>query len=365
MKSWSGFRAAICLGLLLVPVCRAAAQSTGASIQFGFDVASVGRARSLGMPVAYGSLWAGSWNQPEKYGWGGIKDQLQTAKANGLVPVIQWLYWADDISPACVEHGCTDRYEHVHKDKATWYRMTRELADLIASVMGPNSNAIVVVENEFNKGGIGTYEPFVGYLVDQIEVLHKRNILVALEFGNWDRALWTNFNRAVAAADLLGAMALQSSIRDPTTYLSGADMLLEAARYYQTTFHKPSLITDFAFSSYPEPSYENDQDTVVRDIFSRIEEFRAAGVRAMIWRMLSDDPAFDTGNYHGEAERHWGLLHADGTAKPAFLPFLNGMLDECQRLQSRSCTTSPLPSRMSKGRSPGAIGAPRIFRTVS
>jgi hypothetical protein len=329
MPSWSGVRAALFFCLILVlPLQPAAAQSTRVPMQFGFDVASAERAGELGIPTTYGSVWAGSWNQPEKYGWGGIKDQLQTAKANGLIPVVQWLYWGDDISPACVEHGCTDMYQHVHKDKATWYRMTRELADLIASVIGPNSPAIVVVENEFNKGGIGTYEPFDGYLVDQMQVLHSRNITVALEFGNWERQLWMNFDRAAATADLLGATVLQSSVRDSTTYLSGADMLLDAARYYQKVFHKPSLITDFAFSSYPEPSYANDQDTVVRDIFSRMNEFREAGVQGMIWRMLSDDPTFDTSNYHGEAERHWGLLRADGTAKPAFQPFINGMLAE-------------------------------------
>jgi hypothetical protein len=65
---------------------------------------------------------------------------------------------------------------------------------------------------------------------------------------------------------------------------------------------------------------------VVRDIFRRLDEFRGAGVQGMIWRMLSDDPAFDTANYHGHAERHWGLLHADGRPKPAFQPFLNGTL---------------------------------------
>jgi len=63
-------------------------------------------------------------------------------------------------------------------------------------------------------------------------------------------------------------------------------------------------------------------------VFARMDEFRAAGVQGMIWRMLVDDPAFDTANYHGEAERHWGLLYADGSAKPAFTPFLNGMLTE-------------------------------------
>jgi hypothetical protein len=307
----------------------AAKAATGpAPMKFGFDVNSAKHARELGMPVAYGSLWVGAWNQPEKYGWGGIKDQLQTAKASGVTPIVLWWYWGDDISPSCVENGCQDRYENVHKDKATWYRMTNELADLIVNVMGPDSGTIVVVENEFNQGGIGTYKPFDGYLVDQINALHQRKLTAAIEFGNWDRQYWKNFSGAAAAADVLGAMALESSLRDATTYLSGADGLLDMARYYKAAFNKPVMITDVGFSSYPEPSYLNDQDTVVRDIFSRVDEFRAAGVQGLVWRMLTDDPKFDTSNYHGEAERHWGLLHADGSAKPAFQPFLNGMLTE-------------------------------------
>jgi hypothetical protein len=326
MKSDSGFRVAVCLVLVLVSAQNVAAQSTGAPLQFGFDVGSAKRARALGMPVAYGSLWAGSWNQ--KWGWGGIKDQLGMAKANGVIPLVQWWYWGDDISPACVEKGCNDRYQGVSKDKATWYRMSQELADLIASVMGPESQTLVVIETEFNKNGIETYEPFDGYLADQMRIFHDRHIKVVLGFGNWGRDQWKNFDRAVAATDLLGVMALQSSIRDGSTYLSGADMLLSAARYNQAAFGKRSFVTDFAFSSYPEPSYERDQDTVVREIFARMGEFGAAGVQGMVWRMLVDDPTFDTSNYHGMAERSWGLLRADASPKPAFVPFLNGMLDE-------------------------------------
>ena len=357
--------------MLVAPGAKASAR---APLKFGFDVASVKQARQLGMPVAYGSLWAGAWNQPEKYGWSGIKDQLETAKANGVVPVVQWWYWGDDISPSCVENGCTDRYEKVHKDKATWYRMTNELADLIVSVMGPGAPAIVVVENEFNQGGMGTYEPFDGYLVDQINALHMRNLQVAIEFGNWDQKYWKNFDRAVAAADLLGAMALQSSVRDATTYLSGADKLLQAARYYQKVFNKPVMVTDFAFSSYPEPSYLNDQDTVVREIFARMDEFRAAGVQGMVWRMLADDPEFDTSNYHREAERSWGLLHADGSAKPAFQSFLNGMVMEkesadrvaadaaaaTQAARERATRTSArIPRRERRGAATGGQTIPR------
>src|SRR5437867_9538318 len=92
--------------------------ATDPPMLFGVDAAAASKAIAQGLPMTYGSLWAGAWNQPEKYGWGGIKTQLQQAKAAGVTPVIQWWYWGDDISPACVENGCTDRYQGVLKTKA-------------------------------------------------------------------------------------------------------------------------------------------------------------------------------------------------------------------------------------------------------
>jgi len=114
------------------------------------------------MPVTYGSTWAGAWNQ--KWGWNGIEQDLLEAKSAGAVPVVQWWYWGDDISPSCVENGCTDRYQGVPKDQATWTRLSNELADLIVRVGGADSPALVVIETEFNKNGIENYEPFDGYL---------------------------------------------------------------------------------------------------------------------------------------------------------------------------------------------------------
>ncbi len=292
-------------------------------IQFGFDTKSVAQARELGIPVAFGSTWAGPWIQ--KFGWKGIEDDLRTAKASGTTPVVQWWYWGDDISPASVKNGCQDRYHAVRKDRATWTRMSNELADLIVWVGGPNPQALVVIETEFNKNGIETYEAFDDCLPEQAEIFHTRGIQVIISFGNWGRPHWKNFGRAIAAADMLGTMALQSSIRDSSTYLSGAASLISAAKYLNTTFGKPTFVTDVAFSSYPEPSYEGFQDMVVRDIFRQIDELGAAGVRGMVWRMLSDDPTFDSNNYHGVAERYWGLLHANGQPKPAFESFRNGI----------------------------------------
>jgi hypothetical protein len=306
-------------------------------VRFGFDAKSVQRARGLGMPVTYAGTWAGAWNQ--KWGWDGVEEDLRAAKAAGAVPVVQWWYWGDDISPSCVENGCRDRYHGVQKDKATWSRLSNELADLIVRVGGAHSQALVVIETEFNKNGIENYEPFDGYLAEQAAIFHQRGLKVVVGFGNWGQSQWKNFDRAVAAADLLGTMALQSSVRDASTYLSGADQLITAAQYFQHTFAKRTFV-DFAFSSYPEPSYARFQDAVIRDIFRRMDELRAAGVQGMVWRMLSDDPTFDTTNYHGIAERYFGLLHADGSPKLAFMPFLNGMLTEAEAVAA----PPPIPS---------------------
>lgn len=171
------------------------------------------------------------------------------ARAAGAVPVVQWWYWGDDISPSCVEHGCQDRYHGVQKDKATWSRLSNELADIIVQVSGADGQALVVIETEFNKNGIEDYEPFDGYLAEQAAIFHRRGLKVIVGFGNWGQSRWKNFDRAVAAADLLGTMALQSSIRDAATYLSGADQLVAAAQYFQLTFKKRTF-NDFAFSTY-------------------------------------------------------------------------------------------------------------------
>lgn len=304
--------------------------SASEGIRFGFDANSVARARSIGMPVGFGSVWAGAWNQ-EKYSWDGVGQQLEKAQAQGVTPMIQWWYWGDDLNPTCVESGCRDKYYGVWKDKATWDRLSSELADIIVRTLGPNSGAIIVVETEFNKRTMQSNETFDAWLEEKAHFFRARGMKVVVGFGNWGRANWKNYDRAIAAADLIGVQALLSSVRDAATYLSGAEMLVSAARYNQQHFGKPSFVTDFAFSSYPETSYESYQDTVVREIFARLDELRDAGVQGMVWRMLADNPKFNTANYHGTAERHWGLLRADGTAKPAFQPFLNGMVTEAQR----------------------------------
>ena len=296
------------------------------TMQFGVDIDSVKKTQALGAPIAYGTLWVGPWTQ--KYGWATIEAQLKEARTRGVTPVINWWYWGDDISPNCVEHGCDDARQHVHKDKATWTRLSHELADLIDRTSG-HRGAIVVLETEFNKNGIETYQPFDGFLVEQMKIFHQKpNIKVAIGFGNWGREHWNRFALAVAECDFLGTQLLQSSVRDSKTYMNAVDTLVSGAKELQKKFAKPSLVIDLALSSYPEAKYAEYQADVVKELFERLPELKQAGVQGVIWRQVSDDPKFDTSNYHGVAERYWGLLHADGSPKPAFQPFVIGVQAE-------------------------------------
>jgi hypothetical protein len=213
--------------------------------------------------------------------------------------------------------------------------------------MGPDSPALVVVEPEFNKNGIETYEPFDGMLAEQVNIFHRKgNIKVVIAFGNWAPEHWSRFTGAVAKSDYVGTQLLQSSIRNAPTYLKAVDMLITGARDLQGRFNKPCFVIDLALSSYPQPTYEGYQAAVIKELFARLPELKKVGVRGVIWRQLIDDPKFDTTNYHGMAERFWGLLHANGTPKAAFAPFLHGIQSETS---GRPATYSDLSSSSRTG----------------
>ncbi len=325
---------AIVIGLVLVSGAVLKQTPAPAPLLFGVDLQSVAYANKKGVPLGLGSFWVGSWSA--KQGWGYAEGQLRAAKQNGVTPVVHWWYWGDDISPACIEQGCHDGRQNVQKDKATWFRLAEELSRIIEREMG-DRETIVVLESEFNKGGTEDMEAFDGYLAQQAALFHSRgNVKVVLGFGSWGQPQWSRFDRAAAASDYIGLQLLRSSVRDADSYLAAIETLLSGARHIQKAFKKPSFVVDLALSSYPAASYESRQASVVKELFTRMPELKAAGVRAVVYRMFADDAKFDRSNYHGVAERHWGFVRSDGSEKPAFAAFAAGVRQERGRLGADS-----------------------------
>lgn len=321
--------------LTALPPVASEAPPGGPPLRFGFAMGSVAELTAADVPLTYGSFWVGAWTA--KSGWGYAASELDRARAANVTPVVNWWYWGDDISPSCVENGCWSSLHGVWKDKATWQRMSAELADVVATKM-EGREAIVVLENEFNKNGIATHEPFDGYLAEQAAIFHARGIKTVVGFGFWGSDRWANFDRAVAASDYAGTMMLRSSLRHASSYDSSAQDLLVAAQKLQTTFGKRVLLYDFALSSYPEPDYALRQEAQLRALFGLMPDLRAANVEGVLFRHLYDNPNFDTRNYNGEAERWWGLKHADGSAKPAFDDAVAGIHEEAVHLRELGWT---------------------------
>ncbi|HEV8359593.1 MAG TPA: PKD domain-containing protein, partial [Candidatus Thermoplasmatota archaeon] len=263
---------------------------------------------------------------------------------DGVAPVVELYYWGDDISPACLEDGCWSTLHDTWKSRGNWSDLTGQLAEHLRAKLD-GKPAVVVLETEFNKAGVATYEPLDGWLADRARQLRDGypNASIALGFGNWGRDLWGTWDRAMGASDMAGLQALRGSTRDTAAaYDSIVDAILAGARRLQGLFGKPVLVHDLALSSYPEPAYRAHQEDAIRGLFERLDELQAAGVEGIVYRALRDDPGFDTANYYGEAERHWGLTYANGTWKPAMRAWVEGV--QAERRPPRVGAANAAPS---------------------
>ena len=319
--------AAFLLATLLLAAALPPAQASDApGMRFGMGMGDVDALTALGAKPSFGMYWAGAWIQT--HGWGGVDGALDKAYATGTTPVIQFWYWGDSISPTCVENGCYDALHDEHLSKASWYGMASTLASKIETRM-KGREAIVIVESEFNKGGIdsSTYAPtFDAYLEQQMATLKKTSgVKVVIGFGNWGQDRWDRFPKAIAASDLLGFQTMRGSTRDSLASYQGAiDAVKGASSHLHSKFGKPTLLHDLALSSYPEPDYLAHQEAEVKELFARKAELAGVGLAGVVYRGLRDNPHMDLANYYGEAERHWGLRKADGTAKPSLQHWIAG-----------------------------------------
>jgi hypothetical protein len=329
------------LGLALAPA------SVGAQSQpmrFGMNLSSIAAQNDAGVKPDLGMIWIGPWTLQS--GWGGPDQEFQTASASGVTPVIQFYYWGDDISQACLEKGCRSSLHAAEKNKSNWTRLAEQLAQHL-NTQAKGKPAVIILESEFNKNDVSTYEPLDGYLAEKAAFFKQAypSSEIVLGLGNWGHAQWGTWDRAAAASHATGIQGMRASTKNSATSYQGlAQATLDGARELRDRFHKPIYVTDIALSSYPEPDYLALQKQALAPFFGRIAEFKALGVKGMLYRGLYDSPNMDTKNYFGEAERHWGLAWAGNrTHKPAMRVWIDGVKTERGAPAASSSAPPPPP----------------------
>jgi heme/copper-type cytochrome/quinol oxidase subunit 2 len=297
-------------------------------MKFGMDVASIAGQKALGVSPDYAMFWAGSWN--EKYGFGGISSSAKSAADQGVVPVVQWWYWGDDISQSCVLNGCNDRYQNVWKNESKWQADGTKVADMLHQGLAGRPG-IVVLETEFNKGSIQGWSAFNDLLQGQVSIFrqHAPEVQLVLGLGNWAQNDWPTWKPAASAMDMVGFQTMRGSTRvSDAVYNDTVSAIARSSALVRDTFGKPVLLDDFALCSYPEPAYADMQNKVITELFQRVDELKGDGLSGVVYRALTDNSGANTANYYGTCEKYFGFKHADGSAKPALATWVQGVKAE-------------------------------------
>jgi hypothetical protein len=286
------------------------APATG--MRFGIDAKSVDQfAERAGAPD-YATVWVGKWNQDR--GWRDTDAAIQALRDKGVTPAIHFYYWGDDMGRACLWDGCNG------KSRDGWQMLAQDLVWHLESDLqgGP---VLIVLETEFNKGGVNEDEGLDQLLAEKATFL-KANYpaaQVVLGLGNWWPQSWATWDQAAAASDYVGLQALVGSTRDaPEEFDRLADATLDGVLRLRELFGKPVVVQDVAVSSYPEPDNLGAQANAMAKFAETLPALRDAGVEAVIYRAFLDAPTMALHNHYAEAERHWGLAwHDTGELKPA------------------------------------------------
>lgn len=291
------------------------------------DAGSIRPQTDAGVAPDLGTFWVGPWTL--KHGWGGPDSQMRSMRDQGVTPAIHHYYWGDDISQNCIHNGCWSDLHDSWKDQAGWQKLTDQLvAHLNQEMQG--EPVLIFLETEFNKADLQTHEPLDAMLAEKAKQIKAGYPAaeVVLSLGSWNTPAWKTWDRAAAASDSIGLQGMRGSTRDSAAHYDALyEDTLRNINTARDTFGQPVVLMDLALSTYPEPQYVSKQSNELGQFFENLDELKAAGVEAMVYRSWKDTP-MDLANYYGQAERHWGLAYQDGTHKPSAQVWIDGVRAE-------------------------------------
>lgn len=301
------------------------------ALSWGIDSTSVDDLKSAGVTPSYGQTWVGTWIKQS--GWSAFEAELRTMRDQGVTPVVMWYYWGDAISVDCVKYGCGGR------SKSDWDAMAGEMARRANAIMG-GKTWFVVLEPEFQKNGIQSWETFDVYLESQAWNIRGKapTAKVVVGFGHWGG--WDIFDRAVAASHHTGFQILRGSTRDSSAQgENAAGDIVRIGKELKARWGKPVLMYDLGIATYG--GWEGVQEKALQNIAARKGEIESAGVFAIVWRYMYDNG--HSSGYYGAAESSWGVKYANGGAKRGY----DDLLALMRGGGSAADTTAPVPGAFS------------------
>jgi hypothetical protein len=268
-------------------------------------------ALARGVPLDLFALWlTDEWTED----WV-TRGRLRSLAAQGVTPVILHYWFGDRISQ-----------ERVEARRDAWYASLWRVADAVRM----DAPVLIVLEPEWNvapprgETAMTSWPGFAEDLRAAAAMIRKQapNALVGTCPGDFAGTpnLEPVLGPVASDLDFLAFQEMRASTdvaARSAGYLEVGRAATDYARYLKRAFGRPLLVAYVAVSSHGK--WEKRQADALRDVHRHRGALREAGVFGLLYFQLRDDP--EHRGYFGAAERHFGLLRADGAPKPALEVF--------------------------------------------
>lgn len=239
-------------------------------------------------------------------------DLLQGAHSHGYVPMINYWYFGDKISP---------QYVTQHRDQ-----YLSEVKNKLIPLIQDLPAAYLILEPEFNKQGIESWDGWDPLMLEVIALIrqHAPQIKVGLGLGDWDQPgsepSYISAEKAIEASDFVASMLMLSSYTerahaDPDW--SAWIRVLRLGDRLKRRFNKPWMLAYLSIAS--EPNWQSQQANELDKLHFYLPLLRQQGLFALNWFSLTDEP--NQQGWFADAEQSFGLLDAHYQKKPAFSTF--------------------------------------------
>lgn len=268
-------------------------------------------ARAHGLDPDMLALWLTRDWQPDWL----PSSHLKALSRRGVTPVVVHYWFGDAISQ--------QRFE---AQRDAWYSSLWNMAQEIRM----KGRVLVVLEPEFNQpaaNGETSVLDWPGFADDlraAARMIREQapNALVGVCPGDFPGPprLEGALGPVASELDFIAFQEMRAAT-DPEAkrahYLDVGDAALDFARYLRRAFGRPLLLGYVAVSS--QGGWEARQSRALRNLVERRADLLREGVFGALYFQLVDDP--DHVGYFGAAERSFGLVRSDGSAKPALKVF--------------------------------------------
>ncbi|MGF1734076.1 tetratricopeptide repeat protein [Photobacterium satsumensis] len=251
-----------------------------------------------GLPVRSVTLWI---TQNSDWHWL-RKDLLRGAHANGYIPMINYWFFGDKISPDYVQ--------------ANRKRYLDEVKNKLIPLLQDLPQAYLILEPEFNKQGIESWDGWDPLMLEVIALIRQGapQVKIGLGLGDWDQPgstpSYASAQKSIETSDFVASMLMLSSYTERVHSAPDWSAWVRALRLgerLQQRFNKPWMLAYLSIAS--QPNWEAQQANELQKLNDYLPMLQKLGLFALNWFSLTDEPQQQ--GWFADAEQSFGLLSAN------------------------------------------------------